>query len=32
MPLFHRLSLGLWYVDKHTVKIETKGNISVGAF
>ena len=30
MPLFHRL--GLWYVDKHTVKIETKGNVSVGAF
>ena len=30
MPLVYRL--GLWYVDKHTVKIEIKGNISVGAF
>lgn len=30
MPIVHRL--GLWYVDKHTVKIETKGNISVVAF
>ena len=30
MPLVY--CLGLWYVDKHTVKIETKGNVSVGAF